>query len=209
MIYNYFEKIIKMHIHRRKWRKCNRHNSTSAETFFNRNNVIVGNYSYGKLHVGNNDDESFLRIGNYVSIAGNVWFLVGLEHRLDTISTFPFKDKILRRDGHEAFSKGDIVVDDDVWVGQNAVVLSGVHISQGAVISAGAVVTSNVPPYAIVGGVPAKVLKYRFSDRLISRLIQIDYSKLTVEMIESHENALYEKLETYAQLDWLPKKQNR
>lgn len=206
MIYNYFEKIVKMHFHRKRWRDCNKHNSTSAETFFNRDNVIVGNYTYGKLFVGNNDDNANLKIGNYVSIAGNVWFLVGLEHRLDTISTFPFKEKTLKRVGYEAFSKGDIIIDDDVWIGQNAIILSGVHIGQGAVISAGAVVTSNVPPYAIVGGVPAKIIKYRFCNELIDELIQIDYSRLTKDMIEKHEKVLYEKLEMSNQLKWLPKK---
>ena len=74
-------------------------------------------------------------------------------------------------------TNGDIVVGDDVWVGQRAIIMSGVNIGQGAVIGAGAIVTKNVPPYAIVGGIPAKVIRYRFSEELIQELLKIDYSK--------------------------------
>ena len=100
------------------------------------------------------------------------------------------------------------MVDNDVWIGYGATILSGVHIGQGAVIAAGAVVTKDVPPYAIVGGVPAKVIKYRFEESTIKDLLMIDYTKLTKEMIEQHVNNLYEPLTELAQLDWLPKKKN-
>ena len=68
--------------------------------------------------------------------------------------------------------------------------MSGVHIGQGAVVAAGAVVTKNVPPYAIVGGVPAKLIKYRFSSNMIEELLKIDYSKLPEEMIKGHIDEL-------------------
>ena len=124
---------------------------------------------------------------------------------MDHISTFPFRVHCL---GHsvEAVSKGDIIVDDDVWIGYRSTVLSGVHIGQGAVIAAGSVVTSDVPPYAIVGGVPAKVIKYRFPQEIIDGLLQVDFSRLDDKLIGDHQAQLYEKLESVSQLDWLPKK---
>ena len=108
--------------------------------------------------------------------------------------------------GLEGKSKGNIYVDDDVWIGYGAIILSGVHIGQGAVIAAGAVVTVDIPPYAIVGGVPAKVLKYRFESDMIEELLKIDYSKLDKEMIEEHIDDLYIELKNPKQLDWLPKR---
>lgn len=79
--------------------------------------------------------------------------------------------------------KGNIDVEDDVWIGLNATICAGVHIGQGAVIAAGAVVTDNVPPYAIVGGVPAKIIKYRFTKELIQELLQIRRARLHIILI--------------------------
>ena len=97
------------------------------------------------------------------------------EHSITGIMTYPLIDdvKINSR------SKGDIIVADDVWIGYGATIMSGVHIGQGAVVAADAVVTKDVPPYAIVGGVPAKVIKYRFEPEMIEELLKVDYSKLT------------------------------
>jgi serine acetyltransferase len=98
--------------------------------------------------------------------------------------------------GNEAFSKGNIVIDDDVWIGYGVTILSGVHIGQGAVVAAGAVVTKDVPPYAIVGGVPAKIIKYRFSPEIIEELMKIDYSKLEEDDIKNHIDDLYSEIKT-------------
>ena len=83
--------------------------------------------------------------------------------------------------------------------------MSGVHIGQGAVIAAGSVVTKDIPPYAIVGGVPAKIIKYRFSSDMITELLKIDYRKLTEDAIRQHINDLYVELKDINQLNWLPK----
>lgn len=118
----------------------------------------------------------------------------------------PFRIRhILWGGGTEALSKGDIIINDDVWIGCNAIILSGVNIGQGAVVAAGAVVTNDIPPYAIVGGVPAKVIKYRFETAIIDELLKVDYSKLTDEAIKQNIEKLYEPLTKKEQLDWMPK----
>ena len=99
-----------------------------------------------------------------------------------------------------------IHIEKKVWLGANVTVLPGVTIGEGSVIAAGAVVTKDVPPYAIVGGVPAKVIKYRFPSDIIDELLKIDYNKMTEDMIKEHINELYNELESIEQLEWLPKK---
>ena len=101
------------------------------------------------------------------------------EHKANYISTYPFEQRLYNNyEKNECVSKGNISIDDDVWIGQNAIVMSGVHIGQGAVVGAGAVVTKDVPPYAIVCGVPAKVIKYRFNQNIIDEVLKVDCSKL-------------------------------
>lgn len=197
---------IKVTLFRRKWRKVNAHNRTNACNIFNDSTVHVGKGTYGGILVFNDVPTRNLIIGNYCSIAANVTFLLGHDHRVDCLSTFPYKTEILHEQKSEAISKGDIIIDDDVWIGYGTTIMSGVHIGQGAVIATGAVVTKDVPPYAIAGGVPAKVIKYRFSLDIIERLLKVDYSKLTKEIIREHINELYNELDDVRQLDWLPKK---
>ena len=191
----------------RKWRRKNRKNLTSiGESIFDFNKVSVGNETYGELNVLQFEKTcSNLRIGSFCSIAPNVTFLMDGEHSLYHLSTYPFKSRLFDEIG-ECESKGDIIVDDDVWVGYGATIISGVHIGQGAVVAAGAVVTKDVPPYAIVGGVPAKVIKYRFEPVMIEELLKVDYSKLTKEDIEKHIDDLYTELKDPSQLEWMPKK---
>ncbi|HBI63202.1 MAG TPA: acetyltransferase [Lachnospiraceae bacterium] len=140
-------------------------------------------------------------------MAPKVAFILSADHYTSYISTFPFKVKALGIAETEGVSKGNIIVDDDVWIGYGSAVLSGVHIGQGAVVAAGAVVTRDVPPYAVVGGVPARVIKYRFSKDVIQELLRVDYGKLTKEMVEKHIDGLYEELKDTKQLDWMPKKE--
>lgn len=191
---------------RKLWRNENTHNDTWPVNVFDSELVTVGKGAYGEIKIVTFSNKTKLRIGNYVSIAQSVTFLLDVEHYLNHISTYPFKVKMLKSEDSEAYGKGDIIIDDDVWIGYGATILSGVHIGQGAVIAAGAVVSADVPPYAIVGGVPAKLIKYRFSNEMIKSLLEIDYSKLTKEMIVEHELELYEELKVSEQLEWMPKK---
>lgn len=195
-------------IRRKIWRRRNRHNQTIMSNRFDFSVVSVGNNSYGWLNVLSYATKSHLQIGNYVSIAPNVWFLLDVEHYINHISTYPFKVKMLGTESTESFSRGgDIVIEDDVWIGFGVTILSGVHIGQGAIIAAGAVVTKDVPPYAIVGGVPAKLIKYRFEQELVRELLYVDYSQLNKQDVQEHLNDLYGELHEKDQLEWMPKKQ--
>lgn len=188
-----------------RYRKRNKHNHTTPANVFDIEKVTVGKETYGSLYVLTFNDENKLKIGHYCSIAPNVAFLLSAEHSIDRISSYPFRVKMAGAP-LEGISKGDIVVGDDVWVGYGTTIMSGVRIGQGAVIAAGAVVTKDVPPYAVVGGVPAKVLKYRFPPELIEELLKIDYESLSKEEVLSHMDALYADLKDMDQLEWLPKK---
>lgn len=190
---------------KKRWRKNNKHNFTNIITTNAAKYIKIGKYTYGNLNVHISSKNNYLYIGNYCSIANDVIFILSSDHPYKNISTYPFKALILRN-GIDGISKGDIFVDDDVWIGYGTTIMSGVHIGQGAVVAAGAVVTKDVPPYAIVGGVPAKVIKYRFEPEMIEELVKIDYSKLTKEDIEKHIDDLYKELKDSRQLDWMPKK---
>ena len=163
-----------------------------AGNVFNINKVYVGNYTYGPINCmtwgcGN----EILKIGNLCSIAQEVMFILG-DHYTNHVSSYPFKSKMRLGDGGlDANPKGNIIVGDDVWIGYRATILSGVEIGQGAIIAAGSVVTKNVPPYAIVGGNPAKVIRFRFSERIISKLMSIDFSLVSKEVADKCLKELY------------------
>lgn len=171
---------IKKHFWTKKWRKSNQNNQTYPTNMFDMDYVSVGSGTYGALTVLQHGKGAKLEIGNFCSIAGEVTFILQSDHPLNKVSTFPFRTWYLHTD-HEAISKGDIIIGDDVWIGYRCTILSGVSIGQGAVIAAGAVVTKDVPPYAIVAGVPARVIKYRFSRDIIEKMVDIDFGRINTD----------------------------
>ena len=185
---------LKLYLFRKKYRRLNRHNRTSIMNFCDLSKVFVGKKTYGVLSVTDfSPADTKLRIGSYCSIAPNVRFLLGGEHQIKSISTYPFKVMSFG-DAREAGSKGDIIVKDDVWIGDGAIICSGVTIGQGAIVAAGAVVTKGVEPYAIVGGNPARVIKYRFDEKLRKKLCETDIVKLFDSLKKEDMPLVYEDL---------------
>lgn len=171
---------IKLLLFQHNYRKKNKHNFTSAGNVFDLNNVEVGVNTYGTLNViAPNSDK--IKIGNYVSIAEDVRFVLG-SHDYKRISTYPFQSRIYNIKTKEANS---IVVEDDVWIGYGSVVLTGVHIGQGAVIGANSIVTKDVPAYAIWAG--NKVIKYRFEPDICKKLSEIDFSSIVHNKGDKYE----------------------
>jgi acetyltransferase-like isoleucine patch superfamily enzyme len=182
--------IIKLQIQKKKWRLKNKHNNTSTTNLFNTNQVTVGKGTYGSLYVLTHGEDAVLTIGNYCSIGPDVAFVLQSDHALNHFSTYPFK-VMSGLAKYEAISKGNIVIEDDVWIGLRSIILSGVHIGKGAVIGAGSIITHDIPSYAIVVGIPGKVVGYRFDDRQIEILKNIDMSKLDNHQITKIIDNLY------------------
>ncbi len=154
---------------------------------FQRNNVL---YHYPVNH-------DRLIIGKFCSIACGAKFLFNsANHTLTSLSTYPFpifyEDWGLdAKDVAEAWdNKGDIVIGNDVWIGYEAVIMAGVTIGDGAVIGTRAVVTKDVPPYTIVGGVPAKTIGRRFSSETISALLELKWWDWPAERIARNIEAI-------------------
>lgn len=184
----------KLHLFQNKWRKINDNNYTTANNMFNPELVSIGKASYGELNIVSFADISHLIIGNFVSIAQEVVFILNAEHYINHFSTYPFKVKYLQTAKEESFGKGDIIVEDDTWIGYRATIMSGVHIGKGAVIAAGSVVTKDVPPYAVVAGIPAKVIKYRFDEDVRNSLMLFNFNNINKSFIQKNIDLFYQPI---------------
>ena len=160
-------------------------------------NIIVGDFSYfGDIdfekhvthHYAWNNDK--LIIGKFCQIASGVEFIMnGANHQMNAVSTFPFyifegwKQTIPLQS--EMPHKGDTIVGNDVWIGQNATIHPGVHIGDGAIIGCNSTVGSNVPPYTIVIVNPAKILRKRFDDELIDLMLRLKWWNKSIDEINN------------------------
>lgn len=158
-------------------------------------NIIVGDFTYFsdkdfESHVTHhyNWNGDRLIIGKFCQIAAGAEFVMnGANHQMNAVSTFPF----YIMEGWEQDApplsemplKGDTVIGNDVWIGQNATILPGVHIGDGAIIGFNSVVGSDVPPYTIVAGNPAKEIRKRFDDELIDIMLKLKWWDRSIEEI--------------------------
>ena len=150
----------------------------------------VGDYSYGKPKLLWHSRNAPLKIGSYCSFGENVTILLGGNHHTERVTTYPFaafrQQWGLGKEWVEVpLSKGGVTIGSDVWVADNATILSGITIGHGAVVANNAVVTKDVPPYAIVAGNPAKVVKKRFDDEIIEKLLKTKWWELNSKDIKT------------------------
>ena len=159
-------------------------------------NIIVGDFTYiaepeFESHVTHHYDfiGDKLIIGKFCQIAAGVEFVMnGANHQMNAVSTFPFYTlegwNMTAPAMRDLPIKGDTVIGNDVWIGQNAVILPGVHIGDGAIIGANSVVGSDVAPYTIAAGNPARVLRKRFDEELIELLLRFKWWDKPIEEID-------------------------
>ena len=150
----------------------------------------VGLWSYGAPEIVGSG-QAQLTIGNYTSIASNVKIYLGHEHNINWLTTYPFQEIPEHFSGANSitghpFSKGDVNIGSDVWIGDDVSILSGVSIGDGAVIGAKSLVTNSVAPYAVVGGVPTRLIKYRFDQDTIHSLLKLRWWDWPEDCINSH-----------------------
>jgi acetyltransferase-like isoleucine patch superfamily enzyme len=142
--------------------------------------LVVGHHTYGFVDA----EETFpmytegarIVVGAFCSISSEARVLGGGEHAINRASTFPIKARLFdpeERTAADSIDKGPTVIGNDVYIGVGAIVLSGVTIGDGAVVGAGAVVSKPVPPYAVVAGSPARIVRYRFESEIRDRLLAL------------------------------------
>lgn len=169
-------------------------------------NIIVGDYTYyDDFEAVENFEKNVkylfdftgdkLIIGKFCMIASDVTFIMnGANHLSEAISTYPFAifgaDWAGAMEGKQYPTKGDTIIGSDVWIGYGATIMPGVTIGDGAIIATKSVVTKDVPPYAIVGGNPAKVIRKRFTEAEIEKLLALAWWDWPIEKITANVQAL-------------------
>ncbi len=151
-----------------------------------------GDFTYGKPNIIRWGDTGTLTVGKYCCISEDVTFLLSADHQMEWVTTYPFVSgkvqKHLKWMKPQPYiqSKGNTIVENDVWIGYDATILPGVKIGNGAIIGAKSVVTKDVEPYKIVAGNPAKLIRYRFPHLTIVALLQIKWWDWDIQKIKSN-----------------------
>ena len=146
--------------------------------------ILTGKHSYclDNIQIRSWGEGAHLFIGSFCSIAGNLKVYLGGNHRIDWATTFPFghiyndifPSGTIRGKDHPS-TNGHVIIENDVWIGDNCTIMSGLRIGSGSVIAANSVVVRNVEPYSIVGGNPARLIKKRFDEGIIERLLKVNW----------------------------------
>ncbi len=168
--------------------------------------IVVGDYTYYDDFENINNFEKNVKylfdftgdkliIGKFCMIASDVTFIMnGANHLSESISTYPFAifghDWSKAMEGKSYPSKGNTEIGNDVWIGYDATIMPGVKIGDGSIIATKSVVTKDVAPYSIIGGNPAKLIRKRFSDEVIEKLLKISWWHWPIEKITNHVNDL-------------------
>lgn len=201
--------------------RLNDENTVYLKSVISNPNILVGEYTFYHDFINNPKDfeknnvfyqypinNDKLIIGKYCSIACGAKFLFNsANHSLSSLSTYPFpiffdEWNVDGRNVTDAWdNKGNIEIGNDVWIGYDAVILAGVKIGDGAIIGTRALVTKDVEPYSIVGGVPAKTIRKRFSDTVIEKLLEVKWWNWDDEKINANlaniQKGDYETLAKY------------
>lgn len=161
----------------------------------------IGERTYGNEHIKLvYSNMANLYIGKYCSIAENITIFLGGNHKTDSFSTYP-----LSIDVNDCLTNGDVIIGNDVWLCMNCTIMSGVKIGDGAIIAANSTVFKDIESYTIVGGNPATLWKYRFSDDVINKLLEIKWWDWPRNMIENGKNYIksnnIEELEKFYKTD--------
>jgi virginiamycin A acetyltransferase len=176
------------------------------KNIISRSNIQVGDYTYyddfeNVYNFEKNVKYLFdftgdkLIINKFCMIASGVTFIMnGANHLTDAVSTYPFAifggDWSKAMDGKRYPGKGDTIIGNDVWIGYNATIMAGVQIGDGAIIAANSTVVKDVPPYTIVGGNPATVIRKRFTDEQITALLNLQWWNWSIEKITANVQKL-------------------
>ena len=176
----------------------------SSDTIVGHNCMVINSNLSGLVEIGdcttiNNSTIvgrlNYIRIGKYCSIAQGV-FIIDINHNIKRRTThFMYKyinviDKI-----DELKSNGGVEIGNDVWIGKNSIILSGITIGDGAVIAAGSIVTKDVEPYSVVAGVPAKLKKKRFNDNIIKKLIKEKWWNMSIQELNKKEKKFFNEID--------------
>ena len=180
----YYSKFVRRVLLGKSLKDCQIDKTASVDSGCNILNTSIGRYSY----IGYDSWIVYADIGGFCSIADDV-YIGGCEHPLDWVSTSPVFENVKNTGVQSRFAYFHLPahkrtrIGNDVWIGHAAIIKAGVFVGDGAVVGAGAIVTKDVPPYAIVGGVPSKVLKYRFDEETISHLLESQWWNLPDDIL--------------------------
>lgn len=154
-------------------------------------NVFVGKYSYGfeSTQIYSWGEEINIRIGRFSSIGAGLKLFCGGNHSTSFTSSYPFGSVYpnflkIHPDKPIVFSNGDIVIGNDVWLGRDVTIMSGINIGDGSVVAANSHVVKDIEPYSIYGGNPAKFIRYKFSEEIIEMLLKLEWWNYEDNIIE-------------------------